>query len=122
MAPRKNEIVKESYHTLILCCFFICEIKKITTNNKKLLNSYICHSGCPNYQITAIVFFNLRSVGEGWFEVDYLINSLQKNRQPPGCIVKFLQILCSSCIHLILVILYLSQVKIFEVERKDQIL
>ena len=28
MAPRKNEIVKESYNTLILCRFFICEIKK----------------------------------------------------------------------------------------------
>jgi hypothetical protein len=72
MAPRKNEIVAESYHTLILCCFFICEIKKIATNNKKLLNSYICHSGCPNYQITAIVFFNFRLVGEGegCFEAD----------------------------------------------------
>jgi len=28
MAPRKNEIVEESYYTLILCCFLICEIKK----------------------------------------------------------------------------------------------
>jgi hypothetical protein len=38
--------------------FFVCEIKKnLATNNKKLLNSYICHSGCPNYQITAFVFF-----------------------------------------------------------------
>ena len=27
----KNEIVKESYNTLILCCFFICEIKKKTS-------------------------------------------------------------------------------------------
>jgi len=35
-------------------------------------------------------------------------NSLKKSRQPPSCIVKFLQILCSSCIHLILVIHYLS--------------
>ena len=42
----------------------------------------------------------------GWL---YLINLLQKkhkkHRQPPSCIVKFLQILCSSCIRLILVIL-----------------
>jgi hypothetical protein len=45
--------------------------KKINTNNKKLLNSYICHSGCPNYQITAIVFsiFQLVEEGGGWFEV-----------------------------------------------------
>jgi hypothetical protein len=35
---------------------FICE-KKLVTNNKKLVNSYICHSGCPNYQITPVVFF-----------------------------------------------------------------
>jgi hypothetical protein len=27
-SPRKNEIVKEIYYALILCCFFICEIKK----------------------------------------------------------------------------------------------
>jgi hypothetical protein len=32
-----------------------------------------------------------------------MINSLQKNRQPLSCIVKFLQIVCSSCIHLIMV-------------------
>ena len=44
--------------------------KKIATNNKKLLNSYICHSGYPNY--CKIVVFNFRSVGEGegWFEAD----------------------------------------------------
>jgi hypothetical protein len=65
MAPRKNEIVEESYYTLSLCGFFICEIKKIVTNSKKLLNSYICHSGCPNYQITAIVLYIFRSAGEG---------------------------------------------------------
>jgi len=77
MAPRKIEIVKESYYTLILCCFFIYEIKKkLVTNNKKLLNSYIWHSGCPNYQITAFVFlFQVCWVGVwGWL---YLINSLQ---------------------------------------------
>ena len=28
MAHRKNEIVEESYYTLIFCCFFICEIKR----------------------------------------------------------------------------------------------
>jgi hypothetical protein len=40
-------------------------------------------SGCPNYQITAFVFFIFRSVGEGevWFEGDYLINALQTNGQ-----------------------------------------
>jgi hypothetical protein len=34
--------------------------------------SIICHSGCPNYQITAIVFlFSDRfGKGEGWFEFD----------------------------------------------------
>ena len=70
---QKNEIVEESYYTPSLCCFFIYEIKKkLVTNNKKLLNSYICHSGCPNYQITAIVFlFSDRfGKGEGWFEFD----------------------------------------------------
>ena len=72
MAPRKNLIIEESYYTLILCCFVICEIKRLVTKNKKLLNSYICQSGCPNYQITAIVFFIFLSVGEGegWLEVD----------------------------------------------------
>jgi hypothetical protein len=59
--------------------------------------------------MTAFVFFILMSAreGEGWFEGDYLINSLQKkikkHRQPRSSIVKFLQILCSSCIRLILV-------------------
>jgi hypothetical protein len=28
MVPKKNDIVEEGYNTLILCCFFICEIKK----------------------------------------------------------------------------------------------
>ena len=27
MAPRKNEVVEESYYTLIFCCFFIYEMK-----------------------------------------------------------------------------------------------
>ena len=76
---KKNEIVKESYNTLILCCFFIYEIKKkIVTNNKKRLNSYIWHSGCPNYQITAFVsFFQDCWVVEGRLGWLYLINSLQ---------------------------------------------
>ena len=45
---------------------------------------YLTYSGCPNYQITANIFFIFRSVaeGEGWFEVDYLINSLQKTKKP----------------------------------------
>ena len=76
-------------------------------------------------QITAIVFFYFQ-VGWGgggvvwdWL---YLIISLQKTRQPPSCNVKFLQILCSSCIHLILVILLLSLVKLFKWDRENQIL
>ena len=69
MAARKNEIVRESYYTLILCCFFICEIKKIVTNSKKLFNSYIWQSECPNYQITPFVFFYFQ-VGWGWFVGD----------------------------------------------------
>ena len=94
-------------HTHPLLFLYLWDRKKIVTNNKKLLNSYICHSECSNYQITVIVFFIFRSVGEGgvvWGLLN-LINSLQKSRQPPSCIVKFLQIMCSSCIHLILVIL-----------------
>jgi hypothetical protein len=50
-----------------------CEIKKLLiTNNKKLLNSYNWHSGCPNYKKTAFVCFIFKSagVGEGWFEGD----------------------------------------------------
>jgi hypothetical protein len=63
---QKNEIVEENYYTLSLCCFFICEIKKtLVTNNKKLLDSYICHSGYPNYQITAIVFLFSDRFGKG---------------------------------------------------------
>ena len=59
MAPRKNEIVEESYYTLILCCFFVCEIKK--NNNKKPLNSY-------DVQITKLLhlsFFIFKSLGRG---------------------------------------------------------
>jgi hypothetical protein len=69
---QKNEIVEENYYTLSLCCFFICEIKKTSYHKKKLLDSYICHSGYKNYQITAIVFlFSDRfGNGEGWSEVD----------------------------------------------------
>jgi hypothetical protein len=40
------------------------------TNNKKLFNSYNWQSRCPNYQMTAFVFFIFKSTGEeeGWFE------------------------------------------------------
>ena len=36
------------------------------------MDSYICHSGYPNYQITAIVFLfsDQFGKGEGWLEVD----------------------------------------------------
>jgi hypothetical protein len=36
------------------------------------LNSYNWQSGCPNYQMTAFVFFIFKSAGEGegWFEGD----------------------------------------------------
>ena len=35
--------------------------------------------------MTAFVFFIFRSAGEGegWFEGDYLINSLQSTKEPP---------------------------------------
>ena len=50
----------------------------------KLLNSYIWHSGCPNYQFTAFVFFIFWLVGEGevWFEGDstWLINYKKRIR------------------------------------------
>ena len=87
---------------------YLWDKKKLVTNNKKLSNFYIWHSGCPNYQISECLFFIFRSVCERgvvvWGSL-YFINSLQKTRQPPSCI-KFLQILSSSCIHLILVILF----------------
>ena len=43
-------------HTQPLLFLYLRD-KKLVANNKKLLNSYICQSGCPNYQITTIVFF-----------------------------------------------------------------
>ena len=77
--------------------FLICEIKNnynVDTNNKKLFNSYNWQSGCPNYQMTAFVFFIFKSAGEGegWFEGDstWLIHykkKPQKHKQSPSCIV-----------------------------------
>jgi hypothetical protein len=34
------------------------------------LNSYNWHSGCPNFQMTAFVFFIFKSAGDGEFEGD----------------------------------------------------
>ena len=51
-------------HSAFAVSLFV-RLNKIVTNSKKLLNSYICHSGCPNYQITAIVLYIFRSAGEG---------------------------------------------------------
>jgi hypothetical protein len=36
----------------------------------KLLNSYICHSGCPNYCNCLFLFLGRFEEGEGWFEID----------------------------------------------------
>ena len=52
MAPRKNEIVEGSYYTLSLCCFFICEKKKVTNNKKFWILIFVI----VDVQITAIVF------------------------------------------------------------------
>ena len=52
MAPRKNEIVDENYYTLILCCFFICEIP-ITKRNAQII------------KLLQLSFLFFRSVGEG---------------------------------------------------------
>ena len=70
--PKKMKLSRKVITHSSFAVFFICEIKKLVTNNKKLLNSYICHIKCPNYQITAIVFFIFRLVREreGWLEVD----------------------------------------------------
>jgi hypothetical protein len=46
-------------HTHPLLYLYLWDKKKLVTNNKKLLNSYIWHRGCPNW---------------GWL---YLIDSLQ---------------------------------------------
>ena len=87
----KKKIIKHKY-----LCLFSTEFKKFD---------------CLNYH-PPFVFFIFKSAGEGegWFEGDstWLIHykkKHKKHRQPPSCIVKFLQILCSSCIRLILVIL-----------------
>jgi hypothetical protein len=59
MAPTKIKLSRKVItHSSFAVSLFVD--KKIVTNNKKLLNSYICHIGCPNYQITAIVFFNFQ--------------------------------------------------------------
>ena len=52
-----------------LLFLYLWDKKKLVTNIKKLLNSYIWQSGCPNYQITAFVFFYFE-VGWGWFVGD----------------------------------------------------
>jgi hypothetical protein len=92
--------------------FFVCEIKDSELPITK--SFWILIIDTVDVQITKwlhLSFFIFIQLGRGmvaggWL---YLINSLKKNtkkhRQPPSCIVKFLQILCSSCIHLILVIL-----------------
>jgi hypothetical protein len=69
--------------TLILCCFFICEIKKLVTNSKKLLNSYIFDK--VDVQITKLLHLSFLFSGQlgrgrvvwGWL---YLIDSLQKKK------------------------------------------
>ena len=81
MAARKNEIVEGSYYTLSLCCFFICEEKKQVTNNKKLLNSYICHSGCPNYCNCLFVIFRSLGRGRGCLRLTLLDYFIAKNQR-----------------------------------------
>jgi hypothetical protein len=56
---------------------------------------------------TRVVSRDVDGEGEGGLRLTLLDKFITKNSQPPSCIVKFLQILCSSCIHLILVILWL---------------
>ena len=71
MAHRKMKLSRKIItHSAFAASLFVK--KKIVTNNKKLLDSYICHSEYPNYQITAIVFlFSDRfGKGEGWLDVD----------------------------------------------------
>jgi hypothetical protein len=42
--------------------FFVCEMKNNSLQiTKKLFNSYNWQSGCPNYQMTAFVFFIFKS-------------------------------------------------------------
>jgi hypothetical protein len=63
---QKNEIVEgKLLHTQPLLLLYLWDKKKLVTNNKKLLDSYISHSGCPNYQITAIVFLFSDRFGKG---------------------------------------------------------
>ena len=49
------------------------------------MNSYNWQSGCPNYQMTAFVFFIFKSAGEGegWFEGDstWLIHYKKKTQK-----------------------------------------
>jgi hypothetical protein len=56
-------------HTHPLLFLYLWDKKKIVTNSKKLLNSYIWQSECLNYKITAFVFFYFQ-VGWGWFVGD----------------------------------------------------
>jgi hypothetical protein len=75
MAPRKKwNCEGKLLHTHPVLFLYLWDKKKLVTNNKKLLNSYIWH----NYQITAFVFFFFQvcwvGVVWGWL---YLIDSLQ---------------------------------------------
>ena len=63
----------------------------LATNNKKLLNTYIWHSGCPKYQITFIV----RSVGdwEVWFQGDYSwLFHYKKPHNHPAVLLNFFKL------------------------------
>jgi hypothetical protein len=49
------------------CLYFYSSVWQflVEINKKKLLNSYNWQSECPNYQMTAFVFFIFKSAGEG---------------------------------------------------------
>ena len=60
-------------------------------------------SKLPNYCNCLFLFAGRLRRGRGGLKLTLLDKFITKNRQLPSCIVKFLQILSSSCIHLIMV-------------------
>ena len=75
------------------------------------MNSYIWHSGCPNYQFTAFVFFIFWLVEEGevWFESDstWLINYKKRIRYCQFFLQAQLSIIFTT-IKLIYTLVYIS--------------
>ena len=100
MAPTKKWNCRgKLLHTHSLLLLYLWDKKKWLPKSFWILNLLYWMSKLPNY-CNCLFYFQVGwgggGVVRGWL---YLDNSLQTSRQPPSCIVEFLQILCSSCIY-----------------------